>query len=187
MLTDVALGAEQGSQLVPAGLDAQGGAHVVASATLTVPDDGGASFIFAADGTAFAAPRSSQAPEITGTDPDTGVVLGDITVEVGPPPTSGPLYFTNEVMAPGNVTITDANGDAFPLTGLTITGDAVHFALLGPEILVGYTGAVPPTAIDAADVVFSVTLSHRGAERHLRFRAEPTARSAAVQGRTRST
>ena len=156
MLTDVALGAEQGSQLVLTGLDAQG--DVVASATLTVPDDGGASFIFAADGTAFAGAEISQL-EITGTDPDTGVVLGDITVEVGPPPTSGPLYFTNEVMAAGNVTITDANGDAFPLTGLTSHGDAVHFALLGPEILVGYTGAVPPTAIDAADVVFSVTLS----------------------------
>ena len=156
MLADVALGADPGSELVLSGLDAQG--DVVASATVTVPDDGGASFIFDATGTAFAGTQISQL-EIAGTNADTGVVLGDITVDTGASRFSGPLYFTDPILADKNVTVTDAHGHAVSLADLTSHGEAVHFELLGPQTLVAYTGTTAPGAIDAASVVFSVTLS----------------------------
>ena len=141
------------SEIVLTGLDAQG--NVVASATLS---PGSTPTEFDAAGTAFAGTQISQLV-VTAGDSSTGVVVGDVTVAVGPPPTSGALFHHRGLSAAGNVTVTDTHGNVIPVADLTSHGEAVHFALISSEVLVGYTGTVVPNAIDAAGVVFSVSLS----------------------------
>ncbi|HLH89324.1 MAG TPA: VCBS domain-containing protein [Xanthobacteraceae bacterium] len=75
------------------------------------------------------------------------------------PAASGSLHFADTITAANNVTVTDGNGAAVSLSSLTSHGAAVHFALLDADTLVAYTGATAPNAINAASVVFSLTLS----------------------------
>src|SRR5262249_10860389 len=68
-----------------------------------------------------------------------------------------PLYFSNQASAASNVAVTDGEGHAVNLASLTSHGQALEFALLGPNELVAYTGA-----LNASDVVFTVNLSTGG-------------------------
>ena len=105
---------------------------------------------------------SATDPFDTGNDPGFATTAsGSLGIHYGAdgPAAAGSLAFADQAHAANNVTVTDGNGHAFALASLTSHGEAVHFGLLDSQTLVAYTGTSAPTAIDAANVVFSVTLS----------------------------
>jgi T1SS-143 domain-containing protein len=150
-LASVNLGAASGgptADILLTGYDALG--DVIASATVTVLDEEGtpANAISAA-GTVF---DGLQLAKLTFTDLDPGVaVMGNLSVTTETP---GALHFFDQTTAANNVKVADGNHNSISLADLTSHGDALEFALVSPSELVAYTGA-----LNAADVVFTVTLS----------------------------
>lgn len=71
------------------------------------------------------------------------------------------VAFNNLVSAVNNVTVTDSAGAAIDLGAgdLTSDGEPISFALIDGQTLVAFTGAVPPTSVSEAGVVFHVALS----------------------------
>ncbi len=86
------------------------------------------------------------------------VVVDNVVFNSGSAPlTHGAVSFTDLTTASHNVAIADDQGHQ--VTALTSQGKEVHYALLDSMTLVGYTGDTAPTAINGANVVFSVVLS----------------------------
>ena len=128
----------------------------MASATVTASASGGfPQTVFNAANTAFAGVEIATLELVPGNSNDT-VAFDDISATHF---TTSSVFFTDEVHAANNVTVTDANGDTIPLANLTSHGQAVEFALLDGQTLVAYTGATAPGTVHDASVVFSVALS----------------------------
>ncbi|WP_424630070.1 DUF5801 repeats-in-toxin domain-containing protein [Bradyrhizobium sp. SYSU BS000235] len=88
------------------------------------------------------------------------VVVDNVVLNTGSAPlTHGAVSFTDLDTAVHNVTIENSNHQHVDPATLTSHGQEVHYALLDSMTLVGYTGDSAPTAIDGANVVFSVKLS----------------------------
>ncbi len=88
------------------------------------------------------------------------VVVDNVVFNSGSAPlTHGAVSFTDLDTAVHNVTIEDSNHQHVDPATLKSHGETIHYALLDSMTLVGYTGDTAPTAIDGANVVFSVVLS----------------------------
>src|SRR5262249_52876349 len=140
------------------GLDAQG--HVIASVTVhahginDVLAEAGPT-VFEAAGTAFDGLSISKLL-VSAVDPTAEAGVDNLSVIA----THGvsPISFTDQIVAADNVAIPDSHGNPVDVAPLPSHGQTVHFALLDAVTLVAYTGSLP-TAVDAANVVFAVTLS----------------------------
>ncbi|WP_454000581.1 DUF5801 repeats-in-toxin domain-containing protein [Afipia felis] len=90
------------------------------------------------------------------------VVVDNVMLNSGSAPlTHGAVSFTDLTTAANNVAIDDGT-----VTTLKSHGEDVKYVLLDAVTLVGYTGDQVPTAVDGANVVFSVVLSQDAGNPH---------------------